>query len=215
MSKVTALNPQQKNPQRFNLFVDGQFYCGVDEETIAKFKIAEGKEFTQAELEEIFSASEAAKVYQRALDFLAFRPRSAQELRQQLRRKIYQKKLSIINEGNSVVERLIDSIVARLEKIGYLDDKEFVLWWIEQRTRGNHPSGYLKIQSELRQKGVDAKLIDLIWQEQNIDEQLLLRQHFEVVRKRYDLSSSKEKQRLIVYLQRKGFRWELIKSVLE
>lgn len=215
MPKVSALTPQQKNPHRYNLFIDGEFYCGVDEDTIAQFKIKEGNEFSDAELEEIYSASEQAKLYQRALDFLAFRPRSIQETRKYLQEKIFKYKLSVVEEGEDAIQDLINSIVGRLEKFSYVNDQVFVRWWIEQRTSSKKPNGYLKIKSELVQKGVDQKLINQVWQELRIDEGLLAEQHFSTIKNKYDLSNFKDKQRLIMYFQRKGFRWGEIQSVLK
>jgi len=213
VSKVTLLSPQKKNPDRYNLFLDGEFFCGLDLDTIANFKLKVGQELDQSTTDKVFAASEAAKIYQRALDFLAVRPRSEEEVRWRLKEKIHKYKLSIIEEGPDAVKDLVDAVVTRLRNLNYLNDTEFVRWWIDQRTGGRHPCGFYKIQAELLQKGVTRSLINDVWHELSLDEQELCRQHFEAVVQKYDLDSLKGKKRLVDYLVRKGFGWGLVKSL--
>lgn len=84
--------------------------------------------------------------YTRALAFLAVRPRSEAEVRRRLREK-------------AVPPDDIDAVVARLQRAGYLDDREFARYWITERARSS-PRGARLLRGELRNKGVAPAIID-------------------------------------------------------
>jgi regulatory protein len=76
-----------------------------------------------------------------ATAFLAVRPRSVAEVRRRLRHLGFQAALA-------------DSVVDRLEKLGYLDDRTFAAAWVESRDRAR-PRGMLALRQELARKGID------------------------------------------------------------
>jgi regulatory protein len=84
--------------------------------------------------------------YERALNFLAVRPRSEAEVRRKLRTK-------------AVPPESIDAVVARLRRARYLDDAEFARYWIGERARSS-PRGARLLRGELRMKGVSPSIID-------------------------------------------------------
>jgi regulatory protein len=212
MAKITGLHPQIKNPNRYNLFVDDIFYCGVDADTLLNFHLKEGKEVAPADLENIFQSSEVAKLYARALDYLARRPRSVGEMRKYLNEKIIKYKK---NSAGSESAQVVQSIVDRLTENKYLNDDEFIRWWIEQRTLRRKPTGLRSVQAELSAKNISFEAVNRIWQEMEIDQSTLAAQHFEVVRQKYDLNTPDGRRKATAYLQRKGFNWDEIKELLQ
>ncbi|MEZ4549714.1 MAG: regulatory protein RecX [Desulfobacterales bacterium] len=74
-----------------------------------------------------------------------FRPRSRTEV------EIY------LNDKGFAKEAVADTI-ARLEDLGYLNDREFARIWIEHRSRLN-PKGAYVLKGELRQKGIKEAII--------------------------------------------------------
>jgi len=84
--------------------------------------------------------------YERALNFLAVRPRSEAEVRRKLRTK-------------QVPPESIDAVVARLQRARYLDDAEFARYWIGERARSS-PRGARLLRGELRTKGVSSAIIE-------------------------------------------------------
>ena len=84
--------------------------------------------------------------YDRALNFLAVRPRSVAEVRLRLRRK-------------ATPPEILDAIVERLLRVGYLDDAAFARYWIGERAR-SRPRGARLLRQELRQKGVAAPVVE-------------------------------------------------------
>ena len=49
--KITKIEVQKKNKSRVNLYLDGEFNCGLSLETIVKNGIKEGREITDEQLE--------------------------------------------------------------------------------------------------------------------------------------------------------------------
>jgi regulatory protein len=92
------------------------------------------------------AGDEFQREYNRALNFLAVRPRSTAEVRERLRRK-------------NVAPDMIDAVIARLRRAQYLDDAEFARYWISERARSS-PRGARLLRGELRNKGVSPALIE-------------------------------------------------------
>lgn len=86
-----------------------------------------------------------ADTFQRALDhalqFLAFRPRSVEEVRARLRRYGYE-------------PELIDTIIQRLQELDYLDDTTFALLLARDYLAAPRPKGEYAILAKLRGHGV-------------------------------------------------------------
>jgi len=212
MPIVTSIKPQKKNPSRYNIYLDDEFAFGVDEENLIKFGLHKGQQLTQPEIDKLFGASELYKLYSRALDFLGYRPRSRKEVTDYLRRKISSYKLSLTNSEDQL--GMINSIIARLERAGYLGDAEFTCWWIKQRTQSSSPRGLLAIRSELFQKGIDRELVDRVWQELEVDEYELCQKAAQKKSRHYKLLDPMNRKKLFNYLSRRGFDYQVIQDTL-
>lgn len=81
-----------------------------------------------------------------AARFLATRPRSRREVELRLRRA-------------GADEAIVETTLARLEALGYVDDAAFVRWWGEQRDR-HAPRGRRMVEAELRQRGIRGEAIE-------------------------------------------------------
>ena len=77
---------------------------------------------------------------------VSVRPRSVAEVRLRLRRK-------------ATPPEILDAIVERLLRVGYLDDAAFARYWIGERAR-SRPRGARLLRQELRQKGVAAPVVE-------------------------------------------------------
>ena len=155
------------------------------------------------------SKMETEDLYNRVLDYLSYRPRSEEELRDYLREKI--ENFEISGDPNAV----ISSILARLVRLKLLNDEEFVRWWIGQRTASSKPRGLYYIRSELHQKGIDGKLVEKVWNELEIDAYVLCKKAATNRARRYDLEDLKERKKLFDYLLRRGFSYETARDVIK
>lgn len=144
MKTITALKLQQKNKDRVNLFLDGEYAFAVSFSDAAELR--RGQELTEAEIAELKQEGERNKAYHQAIRFLGVRPRSIAEVTRKLKEKAHD-------------ALLIEAVIQRLSDAGYVDDAAFARFWVEDRTRFRPRSAHA-LRYELRQKGVDTAIID-------------------------------------------------------
>ena len=89
-----------------------------------------------------------AVVLEAATRFLEARARSVSEVRRRLTTAGYR-------------PDLIDGAIGRLADLGVLDDEAFARAWVESRDRA-HPRGERALRDELRLKGIDRSLVDVV-----------------------------------------------------
>jgi regulatory protein len=148
-----------------------------------------------------------------AARFLATRPRTRWEVERRLRRA-------------GTEESEIPAALERLAELGYLDDAAFARWWGEQRDR-HSPRGRRMIEAELRQRGVPREVIEAYRDEHAEPERSpedvglpgdeaerareALAKH---LRGRPMPSEPRAIQRIGMYLMRRGFDAEVVRSTL-
>lgn len=202
MPQITDIKPQ-KRQKKVNVFLDGKFSFSLDLETLAKTGLRLGQRLSQESIEEIVKKGEFTKIESRVLKFLSYRPRSERELFSWFRRK-------------NVGEKTQKAVAGKLKRLGYINDKEFAKWWLEQRT-AFRPQGLKLTKLELRRRGVDRALIEEILgkefklPEQRWAEKAALKKLKSLKR----LSKQKTREKLAQFLLRRGFLWETIKEVIK
>jgi regulatory protein len=148
-----------------------------------------------------------------AARFLATRPRTRWEVERRLRRA-------------GTAEPEIRAALERLAELGYLDDAAFARWWGEQRDR-HSPRGRRMIEAELRQRGVPREVIEAYREEhaepdrspEDIglpgDESARAREALaKHLRGRSMPIDARAVQRIGMYLMRRGFDADIVRSTL-
>jgi len=176
---------------RTKVFVDGEFWAELDSGFVADRGFYEGTALSHEELAEARVAGERPLAMSRALHSLAFRARSAHELRERLARAGY--------AGQTVSE-----VLDRLGELGYLDDEEFARNAARDKARKRY--GPRRIYGELRQAGVDEEVAQEI-----VEEEFAGRSELEearaAVRRRYNTGerSVAQARRVHGFLMRRGY----------
>lgn len=207
MPQITDIKPQKK-PGRFNVYLNGQYAFSLTTETLFKTGLKIDQEISEEKIEQLVKDDDFVRVYDYVLKYLSLRPRSVKEINDWFRRK-------------GTGEETRKQIIKKLEVLGYLNDEEFVKWWLEQRDHF-HPSGSRLLTMELRQKGISDEIIknaiELRWEDnpdRGAGERDLAQK---VVDKKIKILASlpgrERKQKLIQALLRRGFSWDIIKEVL-
>lgn len=153
------------------------------------------------------------KLYNRTLHFLSFRPRSEQETREYLKRKSITLKRS---EERESLELVIEKIIAKLKEQKFINDEEFVKWWVDQRIRVK-PKAIRVIKMELKKKGIHQELIEAAFEVKlNIDTDFKSAKKLAAkkIEKYKNLPRRQFYQKIGVFLSSKGFDYEIIKKVL-
>lgn len=84
MPKITKLEVQKKNKERFNLYLDNQFEMGIDIDTLVKFNLKKDQVLEAAEMEQIQKYDHYRRGLNIAIQYLSFRKRTEREVRQHL-----------------------------------------------------------------------------------------------------------------------------------
>lgn len=140
---ITGLEVQQRNTDRVSVFLDGEFAFGLP--SVEAARLREGQTLTEDEVARLRALDEAARAFDRAALLLARRPYSISEIRRYLR-------------GKDIPPAALEDAVQRLADLGYVDDRAFAQFWVENRERFR-PRGPRALRQELRQKGIAEEII--------------------------------------------------------
>ena len=196
--KITNIKQAVKNPERANVFVDGKYEFSLDVTQLLDLKLKVGQEITLAQLSEYKKLSEYGKLYQRTLEWVLSRPRSEKETSDYLYKKIYEKKLD---------KEYINQIIEKLEKKKYLNDEAFAKWYVENRFVKKGISKK-RLSLELAKKGISREIVERVLKDSGRDEKEEILKIIAKKRARYD------DDKLIQYLGRQGFSYELAKDLV-
>lgn len=217
--KITQIEPAKKRVGRFNVFVDEEFALACSEADLIRLGLAIGDQLTEAKLEKLLAEVTTTNLYERAVRFLAYRPRSTQELRRYLTGKRRWRKPSPRQSFQGLAaDPSIAPVFAKLRRQGYVDDVEFARWWVKQRTTGRNPRGTRLIRQELILKGISRDQIDLVLADLGgaaTEEDLAKRAGERALSRYRKLSSDQRKKKLTDYLARRGFSWSAIRAVID
>jgi regulatory protein len=137
---VTRIGSQRKKPERVSIFVDGAFALGVHRDVLLDHPLRRGEAVSAEQLGEMAAADEFIRARKRALDLLAYRPRTEREVRDRLSR-----------DGFS--DAPVESAVARMLELGYVDDASFAVEFAASRFR-SRGYGRHRLERELRTRGI-------------------------------------------------------------
>ncbi len=216
--KVTSVEPQKKNPKRFNVYLDGVFGFGADEDLIVSFRLLKGKELSPIDLEKILFEAEVGKLMERMYGLLGRRMRSEKEIRDYLKNLSFTRK---VKGKEEISEVTINSLVDKLKQKGLVNDVQFAKAWVESR-RKNKNKGKIALKQELYQKGIDREIIDEVMsdevrgQSSELSEEQLAQQALEKKLKSWkNLPPLEFKKKAYEFLMRKGFEYSVVKEVVE
>ena len=80
MPKITKIEVQRKNKERFNLYLDGEFEMGIDINTLAHFNLKKNQEVSPAEMADIQSYEQYRQGINSAINYISYRKRSEREV---------------------------------------------------------------------------------------------------------------------------------------
>jgi regulatory protein len=196
--KITALTLQKRNRQRINVYLDGEFTFGLARILTAWMQV--GQTLSDEKIEQLKAADECEVAYQRAIQFLNYRPRTENEIRQNLLK-------------HDVPETVLDNVVERLQRAGLLDDMRFANAWVENRA-DLHPRSKRALAYELKQRGIEQQLIQQSL-EQFDDDQAAYQAALQKSRKLQGLDWQAFRKKMYGFLARRGFDYETSAPVVK
>lgn len=198
MPRITDLKIQKRNPNRLNVYLDGEFAFGV--ERIVGAWLCVDDEIDREKIESLLHKDEIEKAYVRALRLINVRPRSVHEVKSRLRQAGF---------GEGVIPQVIE----RLESVGLVSDSDFARTWVENRCTFR-PRSKRVLVLELHQKGVAEKEIQSAIRD--LDEAALATQTAEKYASRCKgLPFDEFRKKMFGYLTRRGFVYGTTSEVIQ
>ena len=142
--KITQISAQQKNKDRCNIFIDGEYSFSVSTETVYKFYLKTGKELSEEEITAIKEDGERTSALSRAMEYLSKAYKTRKQVKEYLLKKGYS-------------DDAVYYTVSRLTETGYINDSEYARRYFEtaSKNQGKKLSAY-----KLMAKGVRKDVID-------------------------------------------------------
>lgn len=199
--KITAITAQQKNKNRYNIFLDGTYAFSVSEDTLIKYRLLKGRELDKTDLEAIFKADDLAKALDFALNYLSYSLKTVAETK---------KKLASLDLDDDQIEQVLQ----KLAQMHLLDDLAYAKSYTRTIAKTS-TNGPLKIALALKKKGVSANDIEDGLMEYTPEMQRVnaTKAAKKVLKAGQKLSFNKTMQKITQILMQKGFSTDIIAQV--
>lgn len=199
---ITQLRPRGAKSTTYTVELSNGEHLVLRADTVASRGIHVGDTFEAAIIGDWQRDDSNRLAVETGLNFISYRPRSAKEVFDHLRRKSFD-------------EAARDHAVHRLKQLGYLDDAEFARFWVESRM-AHRPRGKRALAWELRQKGIADAIIEDVLAQCSGDEIALARA---AAHKRAATiatnDSDKFRRKLGAFLTRRGFSYKVVEQVVD
>lgn len=180
------------------IYADNNYLTSLSPEVFLKSKLKVGDYINEEIFKKINADSDRHKAKEKALRLLSFRAHSKKELENKI-------KLSSTDES-------AQHAVNKMEELGLVNDLEFSKAYAKELACLKYYS-INRIKYELSKKGVDKSVISEAIEEIDIDEENNIKKFMQA--KRYlCLDDEKVKRRALNALQRLGYSWSQINSVI-
>lgn len=204
MPTITDITPRGSGGRRERkVTIDGERILTITEETFLRFGLFDGQAMDPERLQEVELADGVSRAMTEAHRLIDHRMRTRRELAVKLK-----------SRGRT--DEVIDQVLDRLEHAGLIDDGRFARLWIDERLR-RRPAGLSLLRRELRQKGIDAEVVDTALEESASREgeterayEALRRQSYRYAR----LDRDAAHRRMVAFLGRRGFGQAVIYQVV-
>ena len=140
---ITKIQKQVKSDQRFNIYLDGTYYCALTAETIVKAGLKEGIDIDKETIDKLQFESEKQTALTKTVNYLGKKLKTKKELITYLKSKGY-------------LDSIVDYVLDMLSQYGYIDDKNYSVCYI--KTNKNQ-KGKKWLAMNLKQKGVAESVI--------------------------------------------------------
>jgi len=199
---ISAVEPQKKKKDRYNLYVDGEYAASLGAEALVTFGIREGSAIELSTLKEAVSKDNAQYAFDSAAKLLSHKMRTRSELADRLKER-------------GIDEEAVDSALDKLASYGYVDDAAYAKEYVQSAVLTGR-WGRRAVEYRLKEKGLEQSDIDeamaLYTQE---DEEEIARKQFQAAATRLKSDDArKQRQKIYAVLARHGFDYGVISALL-
>ncbi|MBE7081083.1 MAG: hypothetical protein E7372_00805 [Clostridiales bacterium] len=149
MPIITEISVQKNNNKRCNVYVDGEFFCGMSIETAVKNRIKLGQEVEIEKLEQLVLESEQHEALTKATDYISKNLKTKRQVKEYLLKKGY---------SEQVVWHCID----KLKEYNYIDDAEYSKRYIESvsKRQGRRLTEYKLMMKGVKKEDIESAYLE-------------------------------------------------------
>ena len=204
---ITKIQRLRGKRPRYCIHLDDSPALELSDWTIGKYGLRKGDEIDDATLAKVAKAETETRAKNIAINYLSYRQRSSKEIRDHLTRKGFDRDAC-------------EKVVRDLQSVGLVNDREFARSFIKDRML-RKPSGLALLRQQLMAKGIASEAAAEVLEElvspqhqQKAAVELLKRRMRLAHRSLSKLDEEKRKKRLIDFLLRRGFSYDItIKTI--
>lgn len=196
MAEITSIEPQVKDKNRCNVYIDGRFYCGIKLEVAIKYHLKAGMHIEKSQLDEIQLETEKSQAMDKAMTHLSATMKTERQMRDFLAKKGY-------------TEAVCDYVIEKLQYYKFVDDYSYCTAYVKSVSG----KGKRAIEADLIKRKANKDAISSALEDYEEDEN----DAFEILQK---YLRGKEINKVNVlkgykYLLSKGFGYDTAKSATE
>lgn len=211
MPQVTSVTPQKRNPHRFDIYLDGRFAFGADEDLVINHRLIVGKTVPSEMMEQLIWEAGVGKLMEKVLALFDRRMRTEKEIRDYLRGLSFKRR---IKDQEEISSQAVELVIHKLKQKRLLDDVEFAKAWVEAR---GTKKGIKVLRAELYKRGIDKEVIEQATGVESLEsnqddaaEKLLIKR----LPRWQSLPALDQKRKAIEFLLRRGFEYVVVKKVV-
>ena len=143
MSEITSIEPQKRDKNRCNVYIDGRFYCGLTLQAAVKYHLKAGMHVDKPFLDEIQLETDKNTALDKALTHISASMKTEKQIRDFLEKKGY-------------TAPVCEYVLERMNYYGFTDDYAYCKAYIS----GCCGRGKRLIEADLVMRGASRSAID-------------------------------------------------------
>lgn len=198
MGIITSIAIQKKNKDRVNIYIDGEFWGGMEAIVALENRLKEGKEVDEATLLELKRMSDLETALKKAINLVTKRLKTEHEMREYLHQKGYD-------------EDTIDAVILKLKSYSYIDDYDYTVAFVATH---KNDTGRKKLRYDLKNRGVPDTIIEEVLEHIPNEEERDTAKRLAVKYLKNKSLDEKTKKSLSNYLYSRGFEWDTYADII-
>ena len=189
--RITGIEQQKKNTKRYNIYIDGEYRCSVEDDILQELNLSKGMELNEIEFNNTLEIIQYKGALRVALFMLARAPKTEMEIEKGLSDKQH-------------APKAIKKVLEYLKEIGYINDESYAESFIRS-TKDVTGTSRRSIYQKLAAKGVDKEIIQQELDKAEIDDYASAISAAKKKAASLKGNRREKKLKLLNYLYRKGF----------
>lgn len=199
--RITKIEQQKKNIKRYNVYIDGEYRCSVENDILHELGLSEEMELNELEFNKTMEIIQYKGALRAALYILARAPKTELEIEKRLIDKQH-------------APRAIKQAIIYLKEIGYINDESYAESYIRS-IKDVTGISRRSIYQKLANKGIDKEIIQQKLDESDIDDYASAIKAAKKKVLTLKGNSREKKSKLLNFLYRKGFGIDVCKRTAE